>query len=133
PGPLPAGTVTDGALDGLRERDGRRSAANRVEEIDRERRLDVRPLLGGGGGSRARAASENVAEDVLEARIAAATARPEATAAHASHRLLRALELARTLGVEAGLQALVAELVVRLTLGLVGEDVVRERDALELL
>jgi cytochrome P450 len=45
---LSAGAVTDGALGRLGEGDGRRRAADGVEQVDLERGLDVGTLLGGG-------------------------------------------------------------------------------------
>src|SRR5690606_25576929 len=119
-------------------------AAHRLHELDPDRNLEILAAPWRRCGAREHvaeqileamepAAGRAAAEDVLEAlRVAAPATEAEARGARpAAARLLPAPELARLLGVEAGLQRVLAELVVELAPGLVAEDVVGVRDLLE--
>src|SRR6266404_7902183 len=145
PAALGTRAVAGRAFDGLRERDRRGRAANRAQEVDLERRFEVGAALRRfGAGELRAAAAEEIAEDVLEARVPAAEparvaagrlarAASDAAAETAAVCALCALELAGALGVEAALQPVHPELVVGLALRRIGQGVVGERYPLELL
>src|SRR5262249_29401829 len=124
---------------GTADRHRRLHAAERVEQPDLERMLDV--LAGRRRRGRARAATEHLAQDVGEAALAAtdaeAAAQVERLAVLSEREAVAAfaplLVLARTLRVEALLQAFRPELVVELPARRVAQDVVGVRDVLEAL
>src|SRR5262249_47270104 len=125
---LLAGAVAGRALRAGRDRDVERDAFQRVDEVDLdpgEQVVAAQPLRLVAPAARAEGAEE-ISE--VEADLLLVERPPRLLAP-----LLPLLVGARLLRIEAAAQRLLAELIVRITLFGIGEDVVGDRDLLELL